>query len=119
MTDTNHTHTDTSDSDTADIAKAECLACGHSTTDPLDLELWNGYGDCPKCLTTGYSRWTLLDGTVVVAVPEDDDLPACPECGQRTLTVGRDGEALFCTTAGCDFSAWVRNTDLDLSGGAA
>lgn len=29
------------------ILRATCALCGYSTTSPSQLELWNGYGDCP------------------------------------------------------------------------
>jgi hypothetical protein len=62
------------------IVRAVC-ACGYTSSDPTDLELWNGYGDhaAPGTIYDHGHRvtvWTLSDGaTTVVDGRLDPDNP--------------------------------------------
>src|SRR5690606_8875929 len=58
------------------IARATCLTCGYSTTDPDALEAWNHYGDaCPRqgCdPNRGRTEWVMADGRREVITQPDD-----------------------------------------------
>ena len=55
----------------AGIAHVRCLVCGHESSDPMTLELWNGYGDCPSCYMTN-ARWSMTDGRITDIVEGKD-----------------------------------------------
>ncbi len=67
---------------TTTIVSALCLGCGHETTDETDLELWNGYGDCPKCYAS-HAIWSLDSGRIT-------DVFADQEAGVLTETTVRE-----------------------------
>lgn len=70
--------------ETADIAKVECLVCGQYDTEPAGIDLWNGYGDCPRYgiapsdhdAQRHLTRWTYKNGRVVILARGDDDSPS-------------------------------------------
>jgi len=107
------------------IIKAECHACGYTSTSVYTLEAWNDYGPtCPECeFQTGSATWTTLtyggmteaktltfkDGEMVVPV-DFDTAEAAGFDG-----TGRDGDPRFPYTAADVCSACGNRLDRPLA----
>jgi len=103
------------------ITKAECHACGYTSTDVGTLELWNDLSStCPRCeFQTGSVTWTTLhDGAETLTFKDGEmvelaDLDTVEAAGLDGT--GRDGDPRFPYTAADVCSACGNRLDRPLA----